>query len=120
MSKGQNRGMPRGLGGLNPASLQKQLQEMQQKMADTQEALGRETVTATAGGGAVSVTATGQQKLTDVKINLEALKEGDEPLDVEMLQDLVLAAVNEALDKSQKLAADRMGAITGGMGLPGL
>ena len=53
-----------------------------------------------------------QQKLTEVKINIEALKEGDEPLDVEMLQDLVLAAVNEALDKSQKLAADRMGAIS--------
>ncbi len=105
--------------GLNPAALQKQLQEMQKKMTETQEALGRETVTATAGGGAVTVTMTGQQKVTEVKIDAEALKEGDAPLDMEMLQDLIVAAVNDAIERSQKLAADRMGAITGGLNIPG-
>ncbi len=120
MSKG--RGMPPrgGMGGMNPAALQKQLQELQQKMAETQEALGNETVTSTVGGGAVSATMTGQQKLVEIKINAEMLKEGDAPLDVEMLQDLIVAAVNDAIEKSQKLAADRMGAVTGGLGLPGL
>ncbi len=118
MSKG--RGGMGGMGGMNPAALQKQLQEMQRKMAETQEALGRETVTSTAGGGAVTVAMTGQQKVVEVKINAEALKEGDEPLDIEMLQDLMVAAVNDAIDRSQKLAADRMGAITGGLNIPGL
>ncbi len=113
MSKG------RGMGNLNPAALQKQLQEMQKKMMETQDALAKETVTSTAGGGAVTVTMTGQQKLTEVKIDAEALKEGDAPLDVEMLQDLIVAAVNDAIDRSQKLAADRMGAVTGGLGIPG-
>ncbi len=113
MSKG------RGMGNLNPAALQKQLQEMQKKMMETQDALAKETVTSTAGGGAVTVTMTGQQKLTDVKIDAEALKEGDAPLDVDMLQDLIVAAVNDAIERSQKLAADRMGAVTGGLGIPG-
>ncbi len=118
MSKG--RGMPRGLGGMNPNAMQKQLQDLQQKMLETQEALAKETVTSTVGGGAVSVTMTGQQKVTEVKINAEMLKEGDAPMDVEMLQDLVVAAVNDAIEKAQKLAADRMGAVTGGLGLGGL
>ncbi|MGE5141797.1 MAG: YbaB/EbfC family nucleoid-associated protein [Rudaea sp.] len=113
MSKG------RGMGNLNPAALQKQLQEMQKKMMETQDALAKETVTSTVGGGAVTVTMTGQQKLTGVKIDAEALKEGDRPLDIEMLQDLIVAAVNDAIDRSQKLAADRMGAVTGGLGIPG-
>ncbi len=118
MSKG--RAMPRGMGGMNPGALQKQLQDLQQKMMETQEALAQETVTTTVGGGAVTATMTGQQKLVEVKINAELLKEGDAPLDVEMLQDLIVAAVNDAIEKSQKLAADRMGAVTGGLGLPGL
>ena len=119
MSKG--RGMPsRGMAGMNPNALQKQLQDLQQKMLETQEALANETVSTTAGGGAVTVVMTGQQKLVQVKINADMLKEGDEPLDVEMLQDLIVAAANEAIEKSQKLASERMGAVTGGMGLPGL
>ncbi len=118
MSKG--RGMPRGLGGMNPAALQKQLQDLQQKVQETQEALATETVTTTAGGGAVTIKITGQQKVLEVKIDAEMLKEGNEPLDIEMLQDLMVAAINDAIDKSQKLAADRMGAVTGGLGLPGL
>ncbi len=112
--------MPRGMGGMNPAALQKQLQDLQQKMAETQEALASETVSSTVGGGAVTATMTGQQKLTEIKINADLLKEGDQPLDVEMLQDLIVAAVNDVIERSQKLAADRMGAVTGGLGLPGL
>jgi nucleoid-associated protein EbfC len=119
MSKG--RGMPtRGMAGMNPGALQKQLQDLQQKMLETQEALGNETVTTTAGGGAVSVVMTGQQKMVEVRINQDLMKEGEEPVDIEMLQDLIVAAVNDAIEKSQKLAADRMGAVTGGLGLPGL
>ncbi len=112
MSKG--RGMPRGMPNLNPAALQKQLQEMQQKMLQAQEALAHETVSSTSGGGAVTVTMSGQQKLLEVKISADALQ------DAEMLQDLIVAAVNDAIERSQQLAADRMGAVTGGLGLPGL
>ncbi len=119
MSKGH--GMPqRGMAGMNPAALQKQVLELQQKMAEAQDALAKETVTSTVGGGAVSATMTGKQELLEIKINAELLTEGNAPLDVEMLQDLIVAAVNEALEKAQKLAADRMGAVTGGLGLPGL
>ncbi len=112
MSKG--RGVPRGMPNLNPAALQKQLQEMQQKMLQAQEALAHETVSSTSGGGAVTVTMSGQQKLLEVKISADALQ------DAEMLQDLIVAAVNDAIERSQQLAADRMGAATGGLGLPGL
>ena len=105
MSKG--RGMPN----LNPAAMQKQLQELQRKMYEAQEALAHETVNSTVGGGAVTVTMTGQQKLTEVNIAPEALQDG------EMLQDLIVAAVNDAIERSQKLAGDCMGAVTGGLGL---
>lgn len=108
MSKG--RGMPN----FNPAAMQKQLQDLQKKMLATQEALASETVSSTVGGGAVTVTITGQQKVTEIKISPDALQ------DVEMLQDLILAAVNDAIERSQKLASDRLGAVTGGLGLPGL
>ncbi len=112
MSKG--RGMPRGMPNLNPAALQKQLQEMQQKMLQVQERLANETVSSTAGGGAVAVMMNGHQKLLEVKISPEALQ------DAEMLQDLIVAAVNDAIERSQQLAAERMGAATGGLSLPGL
>lgn len=112
MSK--NKGMPRGMGGFNPAAMQKQLQELQQKMLETQNALATETVSATVGGGAVTAIMTGQQKLIELKISPEALA------DAEMLQDLVIAAVNDAIERSQKVASDRMNAVTGGLGLPGL
>ena len=111
MSKGKGgfRGVP-GAGGLNIAALQKQAQEMQQKMLETQEALAKETVTISVGGGAVTVVMTGQQKVMQVKIVPEAAQ------DVEMLQDLVLAAINEAVEKSQAMANERMGAVTGNLG----
>jgi DNA-binding YbaB/EbfC family protein len=93
-----------------------QLQKVQEEMVKTQEALGEETVTVTAGGGAITVVISGHQKIQSITIEPEVV----DPDDVEMLQDLVLAAVNEAIDKSQKLASDRLGALTGGLSIPGL
>lgn len=92
------------------------IKQMQQRLAKIQEELAAETVEASAGGGVVTVVATGQQQIQAVKISPEAV----DPDDVEMLQDLVLAAANEALEKSRELAAKRLGALTGGMGFPGL
>jgi DNA-binding YbaB/EbfC family protein len=102
-------------GGGGGAMLQ-QLQKVQEEMVKTQEALGEETVTVTAGGGAITVVISGHQKIQSITIEPEVV----DPDDVEMLQDLVLAAVNEAIDKSQKLASDRLGALTGGLSIPGL
>ncbi len=93
-----------------------QLQKLQEEMVKTQEALGDETVTVTAGGGAITVVISGHQKIQSITIEPEVV----DPNDVEMLQDLVMAAVNEAIDKSQQLAADRLGALTGGLSIPGL
>ena len=94
----------------------KQAQQLQQRMLQTQESLEKEVVEASAGGGAVIVTATGNQKVQSIKIDPTAV----DPDDVAMLEDLVLAAVNEALNKAQELASQRMGAVTGGMRIPGL
>ncbi len=101
---------------MNPANSQNAFQALQQRMMETQEALANETVEVTAGGGAVTVTITGQQKLVSIKISPDAISAGD----AEMLQDLIVAAVNEAIDKSQALAAQKMSAVTGGLGIPGL
>jgi hypothetical protein len=92
----------------------KQLQQMQARMAKVQEELGEKSVTGTAGGGVVEVVANGHQKLLSVTVKPEVV----DPADVEMLQDLVLAAVNDALDKARELAGKEMGALTAGMGLP--
>lgn len=99
-----------------PSNPQNLLQSFQQRMEETQAALANETVQASAGGGAVTVVMTGQQKVQAVKISPEVLGAGD----VEMLQDLIVAAVNEALEKAQQLASSRMGEITGGLGLPNI
>ena len=92
----------------------KQLQQMQAKMAKIQEELGEKTVTGTAGGGVVEVVANGHQKVLSVMVKPEVV----DPADVEMLQDLVLAAVNDAMDRARELATKEMGAVTAGMGLP--
>jgi DNA-binding YbaB/EbfC family protein len=89
---------------------------MQQEMQQAQEELARETVTASAGGGAVKATMTGNLELVELQIDPEVL----DPEDVEMLQDMVLAAVNEALTRSQEMASKRLGGITGGLGDLGL
>jgi nucleoid-associated protein EbfC len=92
----------------------RQLQEMQEKMARIQEDLGQKEVEGTSGGGVVTVRANGQQKILSVEINPDAV----DPQDVELLQDMVLAAVNEALDRSRELATDELGQLTAGIGLP--
>jgi len=94
----------------------KQAQQLQQRLIQAQEALEQETVEASVGGGAVTVTASGKQKILKITIDPAAV----DPQDVPMLEDLVLAAVNEAMDKAQELASQRLGAITGGMNIPGL
>ena len=97
-------------------NLLRQAQQLQQRLAKVQEELEQETVEASAGGGAVTVRVTGKQKLQSITIDPAAV----DPQDVGMLEDLVLAAVNEAMDKAQELAAQRVNAITGGMKIPGL
>jgi DNA-binding YbaB/EbfC family protein len=94
----------------------KLLQQMQARMLKVQEELAEDRVEATAGGGAVTVVANGQQSLVSIKIDPEAI----DPQDPGMLEDLVLAAVNEALNKSRELAARKLSSITGGIKVPGL
>lgn len=98
--------------GGNPMKMLQQVQQMQAKMAKVQKELESETVEATAGGGAVKAVVTGQQKLVSVTIDPDLAG------DIEMLQDLVLAAVNEGLDRSREMASEKMGAVTAGLGLP--
>ena len=93
--------------------MMKQLQQMQTKMAKMQEELETAEVTGTAGGGAISVTANGHQRILSVAIEPEVLEEG-----AELLADMVLAAVNDALDRSRELASQQMGSLTAGLGLP--
>ena len=107
MAKGFNR--PPGGGG--QAGMMQQFQRLQQQMAEAQEQLALQTVEASAGGGAVKVTMTGDQKCQSVEIAPELLKDAD----AEMLQDLVLTAVNLALDKSRVLQEQTMGPLAGGM-----
>jgi DNA-binding YbaB/EbfC family protein len=90
----------------------RQVQQMQDRMNKVQSELETETVEASAGGGAVRVVATGTQKLVSVTIDPAAASE------VEMLQDMVVAAVNEAMEKSKQLAAEKMQAVAAGLGLP--
>ena len=102
-----------GMGG-GMGNLMSQMQKLQEEMEKTQEALGDEEVTATSGGGMVTVVVSGDQQVRSIKIKPEAV----DPDDVEMLEDLVLAAVSEALQKANALSEDRMGGLTSGMGLP--
>jgi DNA-binding YbaB/EbfC family protein len=96
--------------------MMRQAQELQSKLLKAQEELGNETVEGTAGGGVVTVVADGHQNIRSIKISPEAV----DPEDMSLLEDLVLAAVTDALEKSQKLAQDRLGSLTGGMKIPGL
>jgi DNA-binding YbaB/EbfC family protein len=94
----------------------RQAQELQAKLVKAQQELAEATVEGSSGGGAVKVTVTGQQKILSVKIAPEAIN----PDDAELLEDLVLTAVSEAMAKAQELAAERMNKITGGLNIPGL
>ena len=100
----------------NMNQMMKQVKKMQEQMLKAQEELGSKTVEGTSGGGVVSVSMNGHKQMLGIEIKPEAV----DPDDVDMLQDLVLAAVNDALSKADELANKDMGKFTGGMNLPGL
>jgi hypothetical protein len=105
------------MGGMgNIGNMMKQAQKLQAKMVEMQAELADKTVEATAGGGMVKVVANGKQQIMSISIEKEVV----DPEDVEMLQDLVTAAVNDALAKSQEMVSSQMSKITGGMNIPGL
>ena len=113
MAKGGFRGMP---GGMNQAAMMKQAQKMQQEMLRMQEEMESKTYSATTGGGMVTATVNGKHEVVDLKINPEAV----DPDDVEMLQDMVIAAVNEAMRTADAEASSNMSRLTGGLNLGGL
>ena len=113
MAKGGFRGMP---GGMNQAAMMKQAQKMQQEMLRMQQEMETKTYTAKSGGGMVSASVNGKHELVDLQINPEAV----DPDDVEMLQDMVMAAVNEAMRTADSEAANNMSKLTGGLNLGGL
>ncbi len=92
-----------------------QLQKLQQDMVKAQEQLADETLEVTAGGGAITLVVTGHQRLKSIKLQPEVV----DPNDLEMLQDLLVAAVNEAIERSQAYAAEKLQGLTGGLGIPG-
>ena len=104
-------GFPGGMPG-NMNNLMKQAQKMQKQMEENQKALEEKEFTATAGGGAVEVTVSGKREIVKVKLSEEAV----DPDDVEMLEDLIVAATNEALRQAEEAAASAMSALTGGLG----
>ncbi|MBI2957511.1 MAG: YbaB/EbfC family nucleoid-associated protein [Chloroflexi bacterium] len=97
-------------------NIMKQAQELQARLAKAQEELGNETVEASSGGGMVTVVVDGHQNFRSIKIKPEAV----DPEDISLVEDLVLAAVNEGLKRSQELVSKRMSALTGGLKLPGM
>ena len=97
-------------------NLMGQLQKLQDEMVKAQEALADETLTITAGGGAITIVVTGQQRIKSITLSKDVV----DPNDVEMLQDLIVAAVNEAIERSQAYAAEKLQGLTGGLGLPPL
>ncbi len=100
----------------NMMSMMKQAQKLQAKMVEMQAELGNRTVSAQAGGGMVEAVVNGRQELVSLRIDQEVVS----PDDVEMLQDLIFAAVNEALNRSREMMAQEMSKLTGGMQIPGL
>lgn len=104
------------LGGANMGQMMKQAKKMQEEMAKTQADMEAKTFEASAGGGAVLARVTGKQKIVEILIKPEVV----DPEDVEMLQDLVIAAVNEAIKQSQDMVSAEMSKITGGLNIPGL
>lgn len=120
MGKGMRAGKrpkaPKQHGGANMQAQFAQVQQMQKMMEATQSEIDKMETTATAGGGAVSVTINGAKELTEIKINPEVV----DPDDVEMLEDLVLAAVNEAIRQIEEISNNEMNKLTAGLGIPGL
>ena len=113
MAKGGFRGMP---GGMNQAAMMKQAQKMQQEMLRMQEEMENKTYTATAGGGMVTAEVSGKHQLVNLTIKEEAV----DPDDVDMLQDMIIAAVNEAMRTADGDAANNMSRLTGGLNLGGM
>ena len=113
MAKNNVRGMP---GGMNQAAMMKQAQKMQQEMLRMQEEMENKTYSATTGGGMVTASVNGKHEVVDLKINPEAV----DPDDVEMLQDMVIAAVNEAMRAADVDAQNNMARLTGGFNLGGM
>ena len=113
MAKGGFRGMP---GGMNQAAMMKQAQKMQQEMLRMQQEIESKTYSAAAGGGMVKATVNGKHEVVDLVINPEAV----DPDDVDMLQDMVIAAVNEAMRTADTDSANNMSRLTGGLNLGGL
>ncbi len=111
MAKGFGGGMP---GGMNMNNLMKQAQKMQKQMEDIQADVEKRTLEVTAGGGAIKVLITGKKQIQSITISPDVV----DPDDVEMLQDLVLTAVNEAIRQADEMVNGEMGKVTGGMGLP--
>ena len=103
-------------GGMNMNNMMKQVQKMQKQMEEQQKMLEESEYTATAGGGAVEVTVTGKKVVTKVKLDPDAV----DPDDVEMLEDLIMVAVNEGIKKADDMMTEGMGEITGGLNIPGL
>ena len=104
------KGMP------NMGQLMKQAQQLQTKMAKLQEELGEQTVEASAGGGMVNVTVNGRQEIVSIRIEREVI----DPEDAEMLQDLILAAVNDGMTRAKNMVNDEMGKLTKGLNIPGI
>ena len=114
MPKYRGGGMPN-LGGMNMNNLMKQAKQMQQQMEELQDSLEEKTLEVTAGGGAVKVIINGKKQLKELVISPDVV----DPDDIEMLQDLVIGAVNEAIRQMDELVNGEMSRLTGGMGLPG-
>ena len=110
------RGGPGGPGGMDLNKMMKQVQQLQSEMMEAQEKLKDEIVEASAGGGMVKVKMTGDLQLRELKIDPEAI----DPEDSEVLEDMVTAAINEALRSAQELAQSKLGGAAGGLGIPGL
>ncbi len=100
----------------NMNTMMKQAQKLQKKMLKTQQELALKTIEASAGGGMVKVVANGGQKIESIVLEKEVV----DPEDIEMLQDLIMAAVNDALNKSQEMVSSEMGKLTGGLNIPGM
>ena len=113
MAKGGFRGMP---GGMNQAAMIKQAQKMQQEMLRMQEEMENKTYSASAGGGMVKATVNGKHEVVGLDINPEAV----DPDDVEMLQDMIIAAINESMRSADEDSANNMSRLTGGLNLGGL
>lgn len=105
-----------GMGGGNMGNMMKQVQKMQKQMEQTQKEIEEKEIEVTAGGGAIKAVVNGKKELLSIDIDESVV----DPEDIEMLEDLVLAAVNEALRKAEDMMAKEMGKLTGGMNIPGL